>query len=208
MRFYIKEHCYVDYRGDLYFVHSKCFQYNAHRDEECTHFILVPIENGTLVHRESLQVTLDEIDRGIINVWDNRQAMMLARPTVRFWTWECSGWVRLTLRYGQSLNWHYYAPDDEGYSSGGFTLTYELADDGFTLIVKREWGSRGRDCDGPISSSGATFFPLCNRAAVPAYVETGEPIPRDSHDHIIYRPHWQEYRATQCHDAYAEAAGY
>ena len=134
--------------------------------------------------------------------------MQAARPTAKFWMWKRGGFVRFNLHYGQKLTYRFYERTDEGHSWEAFTLRYELADDGKTLVVMNEWGSGGSDCDGPISECGTAFCPIAYLGKSAAYVPEGEPPPLDTHNRPIRLADWRKYRPNVVHDAYAEAAGY
>ncbi len=60
----------------------------------------------------------------------------------RFWIWWADGWVKLTLRPGQSLSFGYRGPSDEGWHSHGETYSHE--GDRVTSNITTD----GRDCDG------------------------------------------------------------
>lgn len=124
------------------------------------------------------------------------QAMQagLANPkTVRFWTYENGGWVRLSLTDGEVIGHSRGWPTDEGYHSEG--IRFERDGD----IVKSEYTSYGRDCDGPHEHRADGYFHIDDAEANDTTcAETGEP----------YRtPDWVRGQAEQ-RDAFAEAAGY
>lgn len=117
----------------------------------------------------------------------------------RFWTFYRGAWVKITLRPGQVLRCGYSQRDEEGYSYACEAWLY----DGQTVYADWEWG--GRDCDGPISHTGASYCKQGWLAAVP--IE--EPRPEDHHaGKPIYRPMWCERKPTRVHDEYAEAMNY
>ena len=133
-------------------------------------------------------------------------------PNARFWTFYHNSWVKLTLRFGQSLAFGFSAPDDEGYSFESNLYTYQRDDrfsDTAPLIVLNEWSNGGRDCDGSIRRSGAHFSPLDQLAATESYMEQGEDKSRSHFQgRRIRRPEWQEFKECRVHDQFAEAAGY
>lgn len=137
--------------------------------------------------------------------------------TLRFWTFHRLGWVKLTLRPGQSLTARTFSRDDEGCSWSCETWTHSGD------RVTSRWGNGGRDCDGEISHTGEGECLAARLAAVPAYLDDParmEPATVRSfywRNHVeaahfagrrIHRPDWQESQACETRDAYAEAAGY
>jgi hypothetical protein len=133
-------------------------------------------------------------------------------PNARFWTFYHNSWVKLTLRFCQSLAFGFSAPDDEGYSFESNLYTYQRDDrfsDTAPLIVLNEWSNGGRDCDGSIRRSGAHFSPLDQLAATESYMEQGEDKSRSHFQgRRIRRPEWQEFKECRVHDQFAEAANY
>lgn len=138
-------------------------------------------------------------------------------PNARFWTYLQRGWVKITLRPGQTLTWRHFSRDDEGYSYENESWEHS----GHEIQCRYEDG--GRDCDGPIRHTGRAHCPLDQLAATPAYMEPEcvdtqrlrkagifsfgnwrAPIFRGVR---ISGPAWVKGR-SQTHDAYAEAAGY
>lgn len=121
-------------------------------------------------------------------------------PNARFWHWSTGhtdGWVKITLKPGQSLSWHESHRTDEGYSFQAYTWTH----DGDS--VTRKWLDGGRDCDGPIQRTGTDSCPLNKLAECqPVY----EPEMHD--DKAICRPDWQEAEPTQINDLYAQLSNY
>lgn len=112
--------------------------------------------------------------------------------TVRFWIFENLGYVRLTLRPGQTLAWASGGATDEGWSSrcvrwkhDGDTVSCEVTED-------------GRDCDGR-SSWGADL--VCPVENLRAWHPSLDYAPAEG------CPDWQE-AATFQRDYAAEAAGY
>jgi len=116
----------------------------------------------------------------------------------RIWFWENDGPVKLTLKPGQTLNWNYYHPDDEGYSAGGFRLTW----DGTTLT--QTWGMEGKDCDGRIARGGILTTTVDQFKACEPYI----PCQRQAETYVGVRyPQWTTVSRNQ-RDYAAEAAGY
>lgn len=107
--------------------------------------------------------------------------------TMRFWIHYRGAPVRLTIHDGETLEFGYSEPTEEGYSGEGERITR----DGWELT--REYVNFGRDCDGPIRSGGTLIWhPLCGTRL---------------HDDIEY-PAWQQADDTWVCDEYAQAAGY
>lgn len=120
----------------------------------------------------------------------------------RFWEWINNGWVKITLRPGQSLSHSKYSTDEEGYSA---ELTSWIHDGD---EIRREWNTSARDCDGQISRNGSEVCPISRLASVPAML-SDESDSRDYFDHmLIYRADWQTKDKTRVYDAYAEAMNY
>lgn len=112
----------------------------------------------------------------------------MASAVARFWTWHNDGYVRLTVREGNRLNWSSRGPTDEGWSMVGESWWV----DGDYLV--NESVTDGRDCDGRHSTHG---FYRCHFTRLAAFVTPdGVGVPR-----------W-ELVATGQRDYAAEAAGY
>lgn len=124
-------------------------------------------------------------------------------PAVRFWTWEAGGWVRLTLRPGQTLTRTEGGPADEGYHFSVTTWTHEGD------RVRRECSAWGRDCDGGYGYESADVCPLDELAAVECRDVTAPPGDDGEHPLLPFRrPAWAEDEAVRVFDEYARAAGY
>jgi hypothetical protein len=106
----------------------------------------------------------------------------------RFWSWQDGGWVKLTLRPGESLSHHTYRVTDEGYSARSSTWTHTGG------CVELACEDSGRDCDGTVESWREMACPLADLGA--RFGHDGTPIPE-----------WQETSARQ-RDHSAEAMGY
>lgn len=113
----------------------------------------------------------------------------------RFWTWCGDGWVKVTLRPGQSLLWGRFERTDEGYNVESCRWEY---DDGLGLVME-EYTSGGRDCDGRLTVHTDYVCPVDELAAVPA--ESDEYGDRPARPAWVRTADWQR-------DEYAEAAGY
>jgi hypothetical protein len=133
----------------------------------------------------------------------------LQTPNARFWTFYRHGWVKLTLRPGQTLRCGYSAPDDEGYSYDW--SSFEHVGD----AVIDSWCNGGRDCDGPIRRTGDSICQLTELRAVEAYHQAHElpdkmaPEPHWMHaGKQIMRPAWEKHRDTRVTDTFAQDMGY
>jgi hypothetical protein len=112
----------------------------------------------------------------------------------RFWHWS-DGWVKLTLRPGQTLHWHEYHRTDEGHSFQTVTWHHYAGSDGQQVI--REWSHGGRDCDGHIATTGTDACPLSK--LIDRQLVTGDDPPH---------PDWQEVQPTEVNDQNARLANY
>jgi hypothetical protein len=111
----------------------------------------------------------------------------------RFWTYANGGWIKLTLRPGDTLAHCTGGPTEEGWERR--SETYEF--DG--RHVRREILSEGRDCDGYLSRFVSQECPLARLAAVevePDYAPPGG-----------FRPDWVDADA-EVYDEQAVLAGY
>lgn len=107
---------------------------------------------------------------------------------VRFWIWHNDGYVRLTLRDGQSLMWKSRGPTDEGWLEQGEMWRY---DDG--VVLNESW-TDGVDCDGRFSSGGEWMCPWTDLATHITPDKVGTPL-------------WTRVSYSQ-RDFSAEAMGY
>jgi hypothetical protein len=105
----------------------------------------------------------------------------------RFWVWHGEGYVKLTLKPGQSLSVSRGGPTDEGYYYRSTTWTHE----GET--VERADYSEASDCDGRLDSHCTCVCPI-------------EKL-REPSDISVPLPEWERVNAGQ-RDYAAEAAGY
>jgi len=114
--------------------------------------------------------------------------------------WENDGWIKLTLKPGQTLRWAKGGKCDEGFSIDYNEYEYD-ADDG---VVLSRFTNESQDCDGRHSYYGDAECPISElqaRPPEPADPEWGtEEIP-------VPRPEWRKVSASQ-RDYYAEAMGY
>lgn len=111
---------------------------------------------------------------------------------VRWWDWVNGGYVKLTLRPGQTLRHHQSWDTDEGWASESNEWHY--CDESGKVFNNN--CTDGRDCDGRLTRSCSSFFAVglerCGNAA--------------DEDGIRY-PMWERLRASQ-RDYAAEAMGY
>ena len=123
------------------------------------------------------------------------------KPNARFWVTHRNGWVKLTLRSGQSVEVGYSSPDEEGYSFEHSRYTYE------GRVVIDEWSNGGRDCDGTIRRSGTCACDveqlrsrdLGRDAELCGTIHEGQKF---------LLPQWEKAGAERVYDEYAQAAGY
>lgn len=75
---------------------------------------------------------------------------------VRFWAYQNSTWIKLTIMKGQKVSFFYSEPTEEGFNSESAEYWF----DGETIHLFREtWG---RDCDGETSSKDELVCELGN----------------------------------------------
>lgn len=116
----------------------------------------------------------------------------------RFWTYlSYKGWVKITLRPGQELNWFVSEPTEEGFSAQA--ESWEHCGD----YVQCHISSWGRDCDGRHGSDSEYTCDLDQLAA------GGERIVSKEGDkpEVIQVPHWVHGERSQ-YDEFAESMGY
>lgn len=128
-------------------------------------------------------------------------------PNARFWVWENDGWIKLTLKPGQTLRYFHGGLTDEGFSHHHQEFEYD-ADDG---VVISRYTSHARDCDGPHDYECDSHCPVSELQARPP-VKRGDPTEygegfEEQFDIPVPRPEWRKVSASQ-RDYYAEAMGY
>lgn len=128
---------------------------------------------------------------------DRRTVLLDGPRNARLWIWENDGWVKLTLKPGQSLSWGKSERSDEGYSWRANRWTHD--GDG----VRNEWGHGGRDCDGTTSANGVCFAPLDAKPAPDSRTALEFHLGK-----LIVPPQWLEVEPVRCRDQFAEASGY
>jgi hypothetical protein len=117
----------------------------------------------------------------------------------RFWFWINGGWVKITLKPGQSLS-HYIAwSHDEGWSSESNQWTHQGDS------VECSWAMDGKDCDGRLTRHGELNCSLCCLDSI-SMSEDDEGNIRPGNEGIFV-PDWQKASSGQ-RDYAAEAAGY
>lgn len=109
----------------------------------------------------------------------------------RFWIFEFSGPVKITLKPNQSLSYSFGYSTDEGYHCEHTTLTHE------GHCVRREYVMEDKDCDGKLDRFGEDVCSLHE-------LQSGN----EDYDNpnIIY-PYWQGVSSGQ-RDQHAEMMGY
>lgn len=131
----------------------------------------------------------------------------------RFWIWHNDGWVKLTLRPGQKLEFTYGGEHEEGWSRTETTYEYD-EEAGVVVCIT---ATRSQDCDGPHSDYAKVYSPLhalkarsmfeeCGRWMWDEFSEQDVVIPSSS-DYGIYAPEWFRVESHQ-RDYYAESMGY
>lgn len=123
----------------------------------------------------------------------------------RFWTWHNDGWVKLTLRPGQSLTHHVGGRTDEGWFSEATTWMHAVSE------IVRENDSSGCDCDGPLYRHWRDRCCL-DELAVVSHVKQSDDFERYPDgwmpDYAApLTPAWESVSSSQ-RDVYAEAVGY
>lgn len=112
----------------------------------------------------------------------------------RFWLWWRGGWVKLTLRRGDSVTAFYSERTDEGWHSEAETYRF----DGAFVTCRTE--TDGRDCDGRLSTHRTERCHVLDLRA-----RMNEPEYRPPGGGGL--PEWRTVKAGR-RDYSAEAAGY
>lgn len=113
----------------------------------------------------------------------------------RFWEWINGGWVKLTLRPEQMLEWYRWARHDEGWSSESIQWKHAMD------RVVRESETDGTDCDGRLTQRTVTECLLERLTLCTAHKSSErEWTP-------VGVPEWEQVEASQ-RDYFAEAMGY
>lgn len=122
----------------------------------------------------------------------------------RFWYFWNGGFVKLTLREGQTVEIGRSEPTDEGYSYA----TDEFSHEGDRVLLR--WETGGRDCDGQTSSRGRSAAAI-DKLAVKAHEPTvyeGDLRDGTVSSAGLMTPDWREAGRTRCRDAFAESMNY
>lgn len=122
----------------------------------------------------------------------------------RFWTRWNGGWVRVSLRPGDTFILQRSEPTEEGYSFEYEEYTHE--EDRILL----RWESGGRDCDGTHTTGGKSAVALDKLA-----VRRHEPVRHESDLRDgstspagLMLPDWKEVGHARVYDQYAQMSGY
>lgn len=121
-------------------------------------------------------------------------------PNARFWVWENDGWIKLTLKPGQTLRWVSGGSTDEGYSNDYHSWEYDTEEG----VVIADYANESRDCDGRHSYHATSNCLIGDLQALP-------PVTADPENYVdeipVPRPDWRRGASSQ-RDHYAEAMGY
>ncbi len=134
-----------------------------------------------------------------------KPAWMDEIPTARWWEWINDGWVKLTLKPDEVLEWHRGGLTDEGWTSEGLRWEYD-ADFGY---IERSYSSDSQDCDGRhgyYSDTRAHISRLRWREPVITDKEEQDPD-YDSRYGEVLLPDWEKHTSRN-YDQYAEMDGY
>jgi hypothetical protein len=129
---------------------------------------------------------------GILGAGSANEGWNMVR-NARFWVWHNGGWVKLTMRPGQSIVLTSGGLNDEGYSYSRERFTFN----GLTVVV--EGVTHARDCDGRMDSYSEHYCGVDDLKAMEAEV--------DEYGERPARPHWELGSCFQ-RDEQAELAGY
>ena len=114
----------------------------------------------------------------------------------RFWQWTRNGWVKLTLRPGETIVLLDGGPTEEGWFREA--IFFEHTGDGVT----REAGFEALDCDGRLDRFDDSYCPLDALSARDTFANYA-----CAENDGIFAPAWERQAASQ-RDYAAEAAGY
>lgn len=114
----------------------------------------------------------------------------------RFWVWHNGGWVRLSMVEGDVLETSTGDDTDEGYQCESVVWTHEGD------VIRQEYTSWGRDCDGRHEYSCTMIAKIDQLAA--RDLETDE---ESTEFAGIFLPIWEKESSGQ-RDYAAEAMGY
>lgn len=107
----------------------------------------------------------------------------------RFWIWWNQGWIKLTMKPGDTVTMHTGGATDEGYSCEDQTYEYDGE------CVQSSIDTWGRDCDGGHEWHGESSCQVTSLRD------------NEADEHGPARPEWKR---GNCHqrDQYAELSGY
>ena len=112
---------------------------------------------------------------------------------IRFWVRENGGWIKLPLRKGEKVEFHYYEPDEEGFSASHTIYSFDGEK------VHQSSAYWGEDCDGKISREVELECDIANVRS--------HHVEYDGYDGPDGIPSWEETE-TKYRDYRAESAGY
>lgn len=115
----------------------------------------------------------------------------------RFWVYVNSGWVKVTLRYGDTIEHREGGPTEEGYHVCHMWWTHN------GMWVRRNVDHDARDCDGRYMRRHEDFASLVELGELPLDPDLSSA--EDLKD--VSRPRWQGEESFY-RDHTAEAAGY
>jgi hypothetical protein len=116
---------------------------------------------------------------------------------IRFWVFVNDGFVRLSLKDGQSLKHSWFCRTDEGYDSARTRWTRDGD------FITRDYETAGCDCDGPLNTSNTCRWTPSDGTFLASEYRDGKQV--SFVDTPI--PEWQKVCASR-QDVYAEAMGY
>ena len=122
---------------------------------------------------------------------------------VRFWALVNGGMVKLRLAKGESVSFGESEETEEGWRSRGETYFYDTG-----YVIRHEWWSRERDCDGLHETFGETECGVAWLHDQP-YVRERWAFDgfRSDPECAYLLPAWEDIRTSQ-RDHTAERAGY
>ncbi len=126
---------------------------------------------------------------------------------IRFWEYFNGGYVKITLKHGQTLSHYRGGLDDEGWSAEHCKWAFDT--DGNEPVLTHQWMNEGRDCDGYLKRSGISIA-RADRVTFVAAKDYSKPRPEplllwDGKPVMV--PDWKKVSLGQ-RDEYAERMGY
>lgn len=117
--------------------------------------------------------------------------------TARWWQYVDCGWVKLSLRDGETIRWSESHATDEGWSESAEEWTR------IGNTIYRWYRNAGRDCDGLLIHEGTLTADIDDLRAIEPDDEFGKPyLPAGT-----MLPDWRR-SSRSCYDEYAAMAGY